>query len=351
MKLTSSEQEALIKTIQSDLTGNRLKDRATLLYEWIQYQDQRDQLDDPVRFFDTLEALIDANLPLQRKRFTKDMIESSELWVRYLFERAQKLLTLEQYEESLNLLQLLESHLAPKAPDNPPNRHEFFSLDNYYQYYLLKEVLNYQHAVNLTQYDYSSLYYALYFANLKLGKAEEALMQLGIANAWNPVSLPVLLAICEFFKEKRIPDRLLVVAKFAVNVAIYPDEIGEALRYVGFAYYLHGKHEKAYACYYQSLRFGGDTKGASSEINAILLALGKEKIYPLTTREIRDLFTGEDFYPDVSKNALRALKKTIITKYEEEEFTEVIHYGEIHLRLKADPTVSKLLARAVDKLN
>ncbi|MGI6714480.1 MAG: hypothetical protein ACOX3K_05510 [Bacilli bacterium] len=351
MKLTRIEQEALMREIQSYLTGNRIKDRNTLLLEWVHHQEARDQLDDPESFFSELEELIDAYLPLQRKRFTKDMLENAELWVRYLFDRAQRLLTKEKYEDALILLQLLESHLGPKAPDNPPNRHEFFSLDNYYQYYLLKEVLNYQHGVNLTQYDYSTLYYALYFANLHLGRADEAMMQLGIANSWNPVSLPVLLAICEFFKDKRVPDRLLIVGKFAVNVAIYPDEIGDALRFVGFAYYLHGKHEKAYACYYQSLRFGGDTKGASSEINAILLALGQDKTYQLSRRELRDLFAGEDFFPDVSKNALRALKKTIVTKYEEEAFTEVIHYGEIYLALKPDPTVAKLVARAVEKLN
>ena len=38
MKLTTKEQEVLFREIQTYLTGNRIKDRTTLLLEWIQYR-------------------------------------------------------------------------------------------------------------------------------------------------------------------------------------------------------------------------------------------------------------------------------------------------------------------------
>ena len=322
-----------------------------MLLEWIQYRQNFDIAENYPILFTRLEDLIDALLPLQRKRFTKDMLENADLWVRYLFERSQSLLTANESERALALLLLLESYIGPKAPTNQPNKHEFFSLNDDYQLILFKEVLNYQYPVNLTQYDYSTLYYALYWANYSSGHLDQAIVQLGIANSWNPVSLPILLAIADFFKEKKVPDRLEMVAKFAANIAITFDDLGAALRYVGFSYYLNGKHEKAYACYYQSLRYGGDTKGVSNEINAILLAMGKEKTYQLARRELRDLFAGEDFFPEVSKNALRALKRTIITNYEEEAYTEVIRFAQIYLKLKSDATITKLMNRAIEHLD
>lgn len=341
-------EEKIKSKIEQKITGNRIKDRKFLIDKWAELSAESSFFSSTLLNY--VENQIDEALPIGLTRFTKDMEKDVDLWVSYLLQRASQYVSGFPLEKAYKMCRMAVTELESHNPRSADNKMQYFAVNSPFEETLLKSVMNAPGPFQVIDMPYAEAYSLFADILFNMGEEIQAVNFLGLANNWDPVSLPILLRISEFFKEKKIADKLMMVAKFAASITVDSDLLGDTLRYVGYAYYLDGKHEQAYACYHESLRYGGNTKGASAEIDAILAGMGKNEVYTPKRHEIKDLFIGDKFYPGPSQIAFDALKNTIRRMFDEGEYALVIDYADQYNKLKSDATVTKLKRMAMEHL-
>ncbi|HMM00973.1 MAG TPA: hypothetical protein PKC96_06545 [Bacilli bacterium] len=340
--------EQIKEKIEKTLTGNRLKDRRFLILEWQALSISSSLLSDGLLQY--VENQIDEVLPLNINRFTKDMELNPDLWVTYLLHRAGQYTSGYPLEKAFKLCRLAVNELESHNPRINDQKMQYFAVEDPYEETLIKSVLNAPGPFQVIDLPFAEAYYLLAEILFAMGDEIQAVNFLGLANNWNPVSVPILMRISEFFKEKKIVDKLMMVGKFAASIVTDQDMLGVIIRFVGYAYYLDGKYPQAYACYHESLRYGKAGKGVSAEIDAILAAMDKTEVYTPKKKEIKDLFLGDKFFPGPSSMAFDALKNTIRRLFDEKEYSLVIDYADEYLKTKSDAMVLKLRRLALEHL-
>ncbi|NLI94995.1 MAG: hypothetical protein GX350_04245 [Erysipelotrichaceae bacterium] len=345
------QTQLTIEQLEASKTGNKTKDRINFIQAWekIYFSDTNEDSE----LFHYIVNELDELLPKNIAQFTQDMRENSVGWVTYLMERAKQVDEGYDPDRAYKLIHLAIKQLRREVNEQVDETTKVaFTATNDYDEKLIREVLNISTEFEIFQVPLSEAYFIL--SSVALAREDEtaAINALAQANQWNPVFMPALLYIGQYFKSRNIVERLRMISSFAANIAIQPESIGGALRLVGYSYYLDGKYEKAYACYHESLRYGDNPPPTTNdEINAILIALNLEEPPTLSSREVRDLFLGERFFPGPSEVAFRTLKNVITDLFEEQKYLLVIEYAQVYLESKLDLTVEKLLRLAKEHLS
>lgn len=339
--------EELLVSLKANITGNRTKDRVFLVDAY--KIALKNQFSAPVLQF--LEKSIDASLPVSDKRFTKDMKDDQEFWINFLFSQALGYGEKVEAERALVYMNFLINETENESPRKFDNKNTYFYFNEPLEEQLLVNILNFRQQVRYAEYNYAAFYHLYARILFDLDREMEAIGFLGVANSWNPTDAAIMFDICYFYKEKKVADRLLFLAQWMMHFVFDKESIGDGLRLVGYGYFLNGKYERAYACYYESLRYGGDTHGSSAEIKAILQAMNVHDTYDISKRELNELFLGEKFVPGPSIQGFNTLKSTAKKMYEAEEYADAIRYAEKYLILKNDSSLVKLVARAKLHLN
>lgn len=339
--------EELLVSLKANITGNRTKDRVFLVDAY--KIAVKNQFSSPVIQF--LESSLDQSLPLSDKRFTKDMKDDQEFWIHFLFTQATTYGEKLAPERALVYMNLLINETENESPRKFDNKNTYFYFSEPLEEHLLVNILNFRNQVRYAEYNYAAFYHLYARILFDLDREMEAIGFLGVANSWNPTDPAIMFDICYFYKEKKVADRLLFLGQWLMNFVFDKEMIGDALRLVGYGYFLNGKYEKAYACYYESLRYGGDIRGSSAEIKSILNAMNVHDTYDLSKKELSELFLGEKFFPGPSTNGFNALRSAAKKMYESEEWVDAIRYAEKYLAIKNDNNLVKLVNRAKTHLN
>lgn len=343
------KKEQVINQIEESKTGNRSRDRLNLIRKREAYRYRNEPFSEAILLY--LNNELDSLLPANLYQFTKDMLSERMLWIEFLIDRASEVVEGYDLNRAHKLIKLAINELE-KDVDASDITTPVFSVNTLYEEELIRNVLNIPTKYEIIEGPHSEAYFVLATISFMRGAEGEGINALTTANHWNPVSLPVLLYIGNYFKMRKVLDKLEMVSMLAGQIAIDPDHIGEALRLIGYSYYLRGRHKQAYCCYHESLRYGTQLDGetVNDEMNAILLALGEKEPRILTKREINELFLGEKFYPGPSQMAFATLKKIIRKTFEDGDYLQTIEYAEIHLKTKRDLEVEKLLRLAKEHL-
>ena len=138
-----------------------------------------------------------------------------------------------------------------------------------------------------------------------------------------------------------------------LKISFEGSDIATAMQFIGYALYLDGKFEQAYAYYFVSLKYSDvKSKGLNEEISAILTALGKDEPYNLTNRQIKDLFLGQKETPTTNPLIFSVLRKYIIENFNEKDYTEVIEYAPDYLLVNSwDKKINSIFEQSKKLLN
>lgn len=339
-------EQTLMETIIKALTGNRIVDRNFLLDQWLKAKKESESENDELLYF--IEENIDQLLP-KKDKFAKDMLPKRHLWIDYLISRAMRFNETYPLEEAQKRIKMAINELEAQNPRAKKEKVNYFSVEDPFEQAVIKNTIKLPGEVIFISEPFAFAYLVMGIITFARGREDEGASYIGIANSWNPASYFILSHISMYFKRRKLADKLAMISRYSVAIARNASALGESLRMAGYSYYLHGQFERAYACYHESLRFGGYLDDANAELDAILTAMGR-KAYTLKRREVKDLFIGEQFTPEPNKDMLSLLKKTIIRQFEDKNYLQAIEYSDDYLSLEKDQTITKIRRLSLEHL-
>lgn len=263
-------------------------------------------------------------------------------------------------EEKINLLRRAEiGNALVKYSDNygknleaKATKKPIFNLINEYEQALYTKLSQQNYQDILVTYPFFHIYYQRGLIFERISDFPNAFRMYSKAHQWNPFNPKAIIKILEALKfDKRASD-IFKLSSWFLQVVYSLSNISAALRYGGYALYLEGKFEQAYAYYYQSIVYDDKVLPANfnEEITSVLTALKKEASYELTRAQIKKLFaTGRDkpFPSEIAFDTIRAL---IIDHYHKEEYVDVLRYATHYVFIRPnDEKILRILK--VSKLN
>lgn len=172
------------------------------------------------------------------------------------------------------------------------------------------------------------------------------------AHQWNPFNPKAIIKILEALKHDKRSTDLMRLSMWYLQVVYSLPNISNALRYAGYAQYLEGKFDLAYAFYYQSIVYDENAlpAGFNEEITSVLKALDKKEPYELTRSQIKKLFAYSKEKPFPSEIAFDVIRTLIIEHYNKKEYVDVLRYATHYVILRPnDDKISRILK--VSKIN
>ncbi len=172
------------------------------------------------------------------------------------------------------------------------------------------------------------------------------------AHQWNPFNPKAIIKILEALKHDKRAADLMRLSMWYLQVVYSLPNISNALRYAGYAQYLDGRFDIAYAYYYQSIVYDDSAlpPGFNEEITSVLTALNKKEPYELTRSQIKKLFAYLREKPYPSEMAFDVIRALIIDHYNKKEYVDVLRYATHYVILRPnDDKISRILK--VSKIN
>lgn len=263
-------------------------------------------------------------------------------------------------EEKINLLRRAEignalvkysdSHgkiLDAKAPKKP-----LFNLTNEYEQALYSKLSQQNYQDILVTYPFFQIYFQRGLIFEKISDYPNAFRMYSKAHQWNPFNPKAIIKILEALKYDKRASDIFKLSSWFLQVVYSLSNISAALRFAGYALYLEGKFEQAYAYYYQSIVYDDKVLPANfnEEITSVLTALKKEGPYELTRSQIKKLFAAGRDKPFPSEIAFDTIRALIIEHYHKERYVDVLRYATHYVFIRPnDEKISRILK--VSKLN
>lgn len=172
------------------------------------------------------------------------------------------------------------------------------------------------------------------------------------AHQWNPFNPKAIIKILEALKHDKRASDLMRLSMWYLQIVYSLPNISNALRFAGYAQYLEGSFENAYAFYYQSIVYDDSLlpAGFNEEITSVLTALNKKEPYELTKSQIKKLFAYSKEKPFPSEIAFDVVRTLIIDHYTRKEYVDVLRYATHYVILRPnDDKINRILK--VSKIN
>lgn len=227
-----------------------------------------------------------------------------------------------------------------------------FNLTNEYEIVLFKRFSNQDTKETTVDFPFFMTYFNRGLIFEQLGDYENAYRMYSKAHQWNPLNPKAIIKILEALKHDKRSMDLIKLSQWFLQIVYSLPNISTALRYCGYGLYLNGEFEKAYAYYFQSIVYddGQDPTTFNNEINAVLLALGKDRPYELTRAQIKKIFANSKEKPFPSEVVLDTIRILIIKHYKNEEYVEVLRYATHYTVMRpSDEKIMRILR--VSKIN
>lgn len=250
---------------------------------------------------------------------------------------------------------LLVEYAKKRKPTNEPEKGRFnYNLTSNFEKKFYQKVANTAPGENLEEFPYYAIYYEAAYVYIELGQQVASFPLLGHAHQWNPFSPKVIHQICEWVKREQDEANLMRISSWFLRVVYSFDYIGIAMRYVGYSYYLTGEYEKAYAFYYQSLRYEekGVTPNLNDEMNEILAKLGIEEPYELTPSDLKKLFPNAQERPVPSETVFDVVRELMVEHFYKEEYTEVLRFAPHYEKVRpSDTKIARIIQTSQTRLD
>lgn len=342
------ERETLINTLKLSLTGNRPEDREKVFQfaENVDFDDQNSELLSYLRF-------AYAYIPSSLKDVDKAEFERHEHLLIKLILNIVNLLEEIPLVRRLDLLSYIIEYVESRDPRIKVTDTAIFDFSTYFERVLFESISNVPTEIDEAIYPYAHIYLTFGDKLAEFGDSRGAIEAYAKANRWNPISTAILQRLCGYFYHIKDSAELKRIATWMLKISFEGSDIATAMQFIGYALYLDGKFEQAYAYYFVSLKYSDvKSKGLNEEISAILTALGKDEPYNLTNRQIKDLFLGQKETPTTNPLIFSILRKYIIENFNEKDYTEVIEYAPDYLLVNSwDKKINSIFEQSKKLLN
>lgn len=244
---------------------------------------------------------------------------------------------------------LLVSYAKGRKNSNEPSKGRYnYNLTSNFEKKFYQKVANTAEGENLEHFPFYAIYYEAAYIYIELGQHVAAFPLLGLAHQWNPFSPKVIHQICEWVKREEDSENLFRISSWFLRVVYSFDFIGIAMRFIGYSYYLVGEYEKAYAFYFQSLRYEekGITPNLNKEIMEILDKLNIEKPYELTHRDIKSLFPAPADRPLPNETVFDVVRDLMIEHFYAKEYTEVLRFAPHYEKMRPNDAKIRRIVKA-----
>lgn len=267
--------EEIIKTITSQLTGDREKDLFFLESQYDFFKD-KEGTEPIVRI---LAELICTYTPFQSEEKIKNALNNNEL----TFEKALKVVESDfQSQKMLDAEIILKTLLAEyekrKLYKNETDI-EYKSFNNLFEEIIYKKI-NKPKRIVINVNENFSIAYFIYSTLLIIKKDyKKAMQMIKKSISWNPVNTNSFLNCCEIFKITEQHDKNIDMAKAALKTTYTNIELSNCYRNIAFSYI--GKNiETAAILYGLSIKVFPENKSAIEEFNILKKKANKDFILP-----------------------------------------------------------------------
>ncbi len=242
-----------------------------------------------------------------------------------------------------------------KTLEQKANKKPLFNFTNEYEKLLFSRLSQQNSAEVAVEYPFFKVYYERGLIYETLNDYNNAFRMFSKAHQWNPFNPKAVTKILDGLKYDRRADDLMRLGYWYLQVVYSLPNISSALRYCGYSLYLDGEFEKAYAFYFQSIVYSGDTAipdSLNKEISSVLSALKQSEPYELKMKDLKKMFAYSKEKPFPSEIVFDTIRTLIIDHYTHERYTDVLRYATNYVVYRPnDEKITRILNVSKLRLN